>query len=81
MSTNAPDHPTVEAHSSYFEPGSEALENMADVVTGQYSDDRAAPPRVPRDRRGTGGLGPADAGGAGVQWPDGTTGAPASGSW
>ncbi len=38
MSTNAPDHPTVESHSSYFEPESEALENMADVVTGQYSE-------------------------------------------
>ncbi len=38
MSTNAPDHPTVEAHSGYFEQGSEALENMADVVTGQYSE-------------------------------------------
>ena len=38
MSTNAPDHPTVTAHSRYFEPGSAALENMADVVTGQYSD-------------------------------------------
>jgi len=37
MSTNAPDHPRVEAHSSYFEPGSEALENTADVVTGEYS--------------------------------------------
>jgi pimeloyl-ACP methyl ester carboxylesterase len=37
MSTNAPDHPPVEAHSEYFEPGSEALENMAEVVTGQYS--------------------------------------------
>jgi pimeloyl-ACP methyl ester carboxylesterase len=38
MSTNAPDHSSVEAHSSYFEQGSEALENMADVVTGQYSE-------------------------------------------
>jgi hypothetical protein len=38
MSTNAPDHPTVESHSSYFEPESEALENIADVVTGQYSE-------------------------------------------
>ena len=38
MSTNAPDHPTVAAHSSYFEPGSEALENMVDVVTGEYSE-------------------------------------------
>jgi pimeloyl-ACP methyl ester carboxylesterase len=38
MSTNAPDHPTVESHSGYFEPESEALENIADVVTGQYSE-------------------------------------------
>jgi pimeloyl-ACP methyl ester carboxylesterase len=37
LSTNAPDHAQVQAHSEYFEPGSEALENMADVVTGQYS--------------------------------------------
>jgi pimeloyl-ACP methyl ester carboxylesterase len=37
MSTNAPDHPPVMAHSRYFEPGSAALENMVDVVTGQYS--------------------------------------------
>lgn len=36
MRTNAPDHPVVMAHSSYFEPGSEALENMVDVVTGRY---------------------------------------------
>ncbi len=38
LSTNAPDHAQVQAHSEYFEPGSEALENMVDVVTGQYSD-------------------------------------------
>jgi hypothetical protein len=38
MSTNAPDHPSVTAHSRYFEPGSTALENMVDVVTGEYSD-------------------------------------------
>ena len=38
MSTNAPDHPEVQAHSEYFEPGSEALENMVDVVTGRYSE-------------------------------------------
>lgn len=37
MRTNAPDHPEVEAHSSYFEAGSEALENMVDVVTGRYA--------------------------------------------
>jgi pimeloyl-ACP methyl ester carboxylesterase len=49
MSTNAPDHPTVMAHSGYFEPGSAALENMVDVVTGQYDDilrHRAAFPEI-----------------------------------
>jgi Alpha/beta hydrolase len=49
MSTNAPDHPTVMAHSDYFEPGSEALENMVDVVTGQYENilrHRAAFPEI-----------------------------------
>ena len=49
MDTNAPDHPPVAAHSGYFEPGSAALENMADVVTGQYSDilrHRAAFPEI-----------------------------------
>ena len=49
MSTKAPDHPPVVAHSRYFEPGSEALENMADVVTGHYSDmlrHRAAFPEI-----------------------------------
>jgi pimeloyl-ACP methyl ester carboxylesterase len=49
MSTNAPDHPSVVAHSRYFEPGSAALENMADVVTGHYSDiltHRAAFPEI-----------------------------------
>ena len=46
---NAPDHPPVVAHSRYFEPGSAALENMADVVTGQYGDvrrHRAAFPEI-----------------------------------
>jgi pimeloyl-ACP methyl ester carboxylesterase len=37
MSTNAPGHKAVMAHSSYFAPGSEALENIVDVVTGRYS--------------------------------------------
>jgi pimeloyl-ACP methyl ester carboxylesterase len=49
MSTNAPDHPTVAAHSNYFEPGSAALENMADVVTGHYEEilrHRAAFPEI-----------------------------------
>jgi pimeloyl-ACP methyl ester carboxylesterase len=38
MSTNAPEHPPVVSHSHYFDPGSTALENMVDVVTGQYDD-------------------------------------------
>ncbi len=38
MATNAPDHPLVSEHSAYFEAGSEALENIADVVTGHYED-------------------------------------------
>jgi len=37
MRTNAPDHVPVQAHSSYFVPGSEALENIVAVVTGRYS--------------------------------------------
>ena len=49
MSTNAPEHPPVAAHSHYFDPGSTALENMVDVVTGQYDDivrHRAAFPEI-----------------------------------
>ena len=49
MSTNAPDRPPVVAHSHYFDPGSAALENMADVVTGHYDDvlrHRAAFPEI-----------------------------------
>jgi pimeloyl-ACP methyl ester carboxylesterase len=49
MSTNAPDRPHVSAHSRYFEPGSAALENMVDVVTGEYSEirlHRAAFPEI-----------------------------------
>lgn len=38
LRTNAPDHPEVHAHSHYFEPGSQALENIVDVVTGRYDD-------------------------------------------
>jgi hypothetical protein len=37
MRTNAPDHEPVRAHSDYFLPGSEALENIVDVVTGRYT--------------------------------------------
>jgi len=37
MRTNAPGHVEVMAHSSYFVPGSEALENIVDVVTGRYA--------------------------------------------
>jgi hypothetical protein len=39
----------VAAHSGYFEPGSEALENMVDVVTGEYDEvvrHRSALPEV-----------------------------------
>jgi pimeloyl-ACP methyl ester carboxylesterase len=36
MRTNAPGHTEVHAHSNYFVPGSEALENMVNVVTGRY---------------------------------------------
>ena len=49
MRTNAPDHPSVMAHSRYFEPGSAALENMVDVVTGRYDEilrQRAAFPQI-----------------------------------
>jgi hypothetical protein len=49
MSTNAPEHPPVAAHSHYFDPGSAALENIVDVVTGQYDDvvrHRAAFPEI-----------------------------------
>ena len=38
MATNAPNHPPVSEHSEYFEAGSEALENIADVVTGHYEE-------------------------------------------
>jgi pimeloyl-ACP methyl ester carboxylesterase len=37
MSTNAPGHVEVRSHSSYFVPGSEALENIVNVVTGRYA--------------------------------------------
>jgi hypothetical protein len=49
MRTNAPGHPDVEAHSGYFEAGSEALENIVDVVTGNYDGverHRAAFPEI-----------------------------------
>ena len=38
MRTNAEGHPHVASHSSYFEPESEALENIARVVTSDYDD-------------------------------------------
>jgi pimeloyl-ACP methyl ester carboxylesterase len=49
MSTNAPEHVPVVSHSHYFEPGSTALENMVDVVTGHYDEvmqHRAAFPEI-----------------------------------
>jgi len=36
MATNAPDRVRVRAHSEYFVPGSESLENIVNVVTGRY---------------------------------------------
>jgi len=47
MRTNAPGHVEVLAHSSYFVPGSEALENIVDVVTGRYSRVLARRPTLP----------------------------------
>jgi len=38
MRTNAPGYVAVRAHSAYFAPGSESLENIADVVTGRYDE-------------------------------------------
>jgi pimeloyl-ACP methyl ester carboxylesterase len=38
LRTNGPDRPVVHAHTSYFEPGSQALENIVNVVTGRYAD-------------------------------------------
>ena len=36
MRTNAPGHVEVRAHSEYFVPGSESLDNIVAVVTGRY---------------------------------------------
>jgi len=47
MSVNAPDHPHVQSHSEYFTPESEALENIADVVTGDYQEVRRHRPSFP----------------------------------
>jgi pimeloyl-ACP methyl ester carboxylesterase len=38
MRTNAPGHVHVQAHSNYFVPGSQALDNIVAVVTGRYAD-------------------------------------------
>jgi pimeloyl-ACP methyl ester carboxylesterase len=38
LRTNAPGHPEVRAHSNYFVPGSEALANIVDVVTGRHAE-------------------------------------------
>ena len=53
MSTNAPEHPRVGALAA-TSSRLRGLENMADVVTGQY-DDILRHRRLPRDRRGPGG--------------------------
>ncbi|HEY1652088.1 MAG TPA: alpha/beta hydrolase [Acidimicrobiales bacterium] len=38
LRTNSPEHAAVHAHSSYFEPGSQALENIVTAVTGRYQE-------------------------------------------
>jgi len=38
LATNHPGRPAVVEHSSYFEKDSEALSNLADVVTARYAD-------------------------------------------
>ena len=62
MSTNAPDHPPVVAHSRYFEPGSAALGEHGRCRHGPLLGHPATPGRLPRDRRRPGGLGPAHTG-------------------
>jgi len=46
MRTNAPGHAEVSAHSHYFLPGSESLENIVDVVTGRYAEVTAQEPSL-----------------------------------
>jgi pimeloyl-ACP methyl ester carboxylesterase len=47
MRTNALGHVEVHSHSSYFVPGSEALENIVNVVTGRYAQIERHPSTVP----------------------------------
>ncbi len=46
MATNRPGRPEVSEHSRYFAPGSMALENVADVVTGRYERIRVQRPTL-----------------------------------
>ena len=61
MSTNAPDHPPVAAHSRYFEPGSDCAGEHGRCRHGPVLGHPAAPGRLPRDRRRPRCLGPAHA--------------------
>ncbi len=47
MEVNAGERPRVQSHSGYFTPGSEALENMAEVVTGHYEEVARQHPTFP----------------------------------
>jgi pimeloyl-ACP methyl ester carboxylesterase len=53
MRTNAPGHVVVHSHSGYFIPGSEALENIVDVVTGRYRRIKRHRATVPEIAGGT----------------------------
>jgi len=46
MRTNSPGHVEVRAHSEYFVPGSESLDNIVAVVTGRYGMVRVEEPTV-----------------------------------
>jgi len=46
MRTNAPGHTQVRAHSEYFAPGSESLDNIVAVVTGRYGSVSVDPPTL-----------------------------------
>ncbi len=47
MDTDAESERHTSAHSSYFEPDSEALENIAHVVTGEYDEITRHRPSLP----------------------------------
>ena len=80
MSTNAPDHPTVEAHSNYFEQGSRGAREHGrrgdrPVLRRSCGTDSPSP-RSPGDWW----PGPSGCRRGRCAWPGGTTAAPASGA-